>query len=68
MAAVALPMPGARTDDWGTAELRLVDETMESLKWISDEVEDAAAEVDEVVELLGAASLYTFTELILQYL
>lgn len=43
-------------------------ETVGSLKLMPNEVDDVPAEVDEVVELLRAASLYTLTELILQYL
>ena len=68
MAAVVLPIPGARTDDWGIIELRLVDEVVVLLKCTPDEVVGAAVDVKELVELLGAAGLYTFTELILQYL
>lgn len=45
-----------------------MDKVAGTVKWTSDEVVDAAAEVDGVDEFLDTASLYTFTELILQYL
>lgn len=45
-----------------------MEEAIVLLKWTPDEVMDALKELDEVDELLGRASLYNLTELILQYL